>query len=186
MVFREKQDGHHVHVYIQASVLLSSARIIGITTVRKVDSVLKVLGQHYTKVVVPGKNTAHETVIAAVIDPVRAVISHARIKKEVTNLAREDINLVREDTNLVKAKMVVTSLVDINHVRDKADTSLVRVDINHVRDKADTSHVRVRVDTNRVRDRAVISNVLMASPMLHIRKVLINVRPIMIRMLSTA
>ncbi len=191
-VFREKQDGHHVHVYIQANAPLSSVRTIAITTMTRADSVQRVLVQHCTKEVPLERNIARGTVTAAVTVPVREDISHVRIKKVAISPDRVAISLARkvvtspdrEDTSHARIRKVAISpdRVATSLARDKAAISHARVDTSRARDKAVISNARV--DTSHAR--VVISSVLMVSPMRPTRKDHISGLPITIRMQSTA
>ncbi len=151
-------------------------------TVTKVASVLRVLEQHFMKVLHRMRSTVPAIIMETMASSV-VVIVPVRDRRVVISLVRA-VTSVR-DKVAISARAAISLARVVTSVRDKAVISLARVLIS----------VRVRkVATSLVRDRVVISVLvdtnlirsLMANLAVLIRRAPVSIRPTMIRMLSTA
>jgi hypothetical protein len=147
----------------------------------RVDSVLRVLEQLFMTMLHPRKAIVPVITMENTVSHVVAIVP-VRARKVVTNLVRVVISLAKVVIS-VRVRVVTKVVISLARavtslVRARVATSVRRVVISLVRDRAATS-VRVRVVTNPIRS-------LMANPAVLIRRVPVSIRPIMIRMLSTA
>ena len=151
-VFREKQDVHHVPVYILSSVLLLNVRTTVAMTMMRAGSALKVLAQLCSKATHSGVKVDTSPVsVRVAISHVKADTSSARVAINPVRDRKAVISPVKVDTNSVR-EAISHVRVDTSHVRDKkavispvrVDTSSVREAISPVRDRVvDTSSARV-------------------------------------------